>query len=324
MLTSSILILITERREQVIEFWGLFISFLFLTFHSVVEVWIFILIPVDQKYEIIVQRLLSASIPALIFGIWGTFVTISQILGKEWRLADLFLAMSIGIGATTAFFSIRVNAVDGGWRTSLKDPIHSLVIGLPIIVTIVRIIWMTIPAMNRERTFVFGWTIMGLTILLLILERLFEINTIVFGILYPAGIFLLSISIFRNPLVFFLRDLKPQYLLIINKTQGTVVFEHYFGERLPNLLPSAIEASMEILAETAGSEKLPNRVKFLGKVVTNAESENYLCYLFSNYSNFSVERKLREILQELEQMEVWDGTIEKEIEEKLEFFKRGS
>lgn len=329
MIFSTILIFLTEKREQVEEFRGLVVSFILLSFHILVEFIINVLIPPTLQNQDDVTLLLSLSVPSLLVGIWGVMISMFRIImGREWTTMDLIHSLTLGFAAATIFLTIRVEPKDGRWFTFLIDPAYVWIVGPPFLLAIFRIVKSSIPLSRSARPssnpFITGWVLIGLTFLILTIERLLGQDTIIFRILYPMGVFVLAYSIYKDPLVFFVKGLNPQYLFITKKNEGTVIFSHTFGEGNLNFLPTAVEAAMEILAETAGSATAPRTVKFLGKMITIAETDNLYAYLFSDYTNFSVERKLLEILQNVERKlgEGFDTEMESKLEKELDFFRK--
>ncbi len=320
-LIVSILVIIESiHRYSIGEFWGIVIGLVFLFYHLSVEAFTQIILePTSENIEL-ARKLLSTSIPSLLFGFLIIWITIGKMQGRNENTLDIIHYSFLGFAAGVIFSTIKTEPRDQQWYTFIDPPWIVLFIAPPFLLIITRIAKANIDAIREGkkagRLLFAGWIVMAITFSVLAVERLLQLSTVQFYVLYPFAVLLMSFSILQNPLVLISKKVYPAYFMIVRKFDGTVVFTHDYGKTLKHI-PMAIQAAMEILAETAGETRPPNVISFLNSYITIGESENYYAYLFSKITNISVKRWISEILETIEETgEEWvksNGILHKKL-----------
>ncbi len=298
LLTVSVVSLLTLYVQRGIrEYAGMAMGLALLFPHITAEVALSVFLPVTPWNTGLATALISSGIALLIASFVVIYFSMKSLLGSRIQpsqMINLLLAVFL-MGGSLRF--VRAVPVEDSWGVVFK-PMWSINILAFVVLSIVyRIIVLIIRALSgKERTkggllLLSGLFLLFISFVVAVIERQFSTTSLYFLLFYPAGLFLISLSIVVDPYIFIPYSHGTQLILITEKSGWRVVYSIVFSGEKQNeqTYTRALQGTFELLSALIDRDKYPRSITYLDNEILIFESINYLAFVIT-------ERKLPPVL----------------------------
>lgn len=308
------------QRKRFVELLVITLGFVCYTLHPIIF-GIFYYIR-GEKYTqfrsmMAVFQLIIASVGFII--IW---LAMQNLSGKEFHFRKyLLIGLSLfGIGFSSNGFHAKW-VEDGDYWDLLYKPSWGVVfVALPLIWVSVEILILSRSVLQTvedkkqklpEKLIYYGWILMILTLIFLIVERNLYANSIIYLVPATLALLLMAIAIYIDPFSIIPQTISGEYLMISNIDSGSPILIHNFSQVDQSqdtsqsfLFSGAMKGILSLMDEVTGRPDIPQNFGYANYDIVIEKSENYIAYFICTNSVNAVRVIIREILREIEKMDL--------------------